>query len=407
MQINIRHTQTNRHAAIGRRLGSRGPAGGPTLVVIAGMHGNEPSGVFAFLDLLAELQQANVALSGRIIGLAGNLAALQQGVRFVDRDLNRVWQPPAATGKWSNPERPLEAGRQGLAPSPTHPWVCDPLVWETRERDELYREIQQILAAEAGPHVFVDLHTTSSQSPAFMPLDDTLRNRDFVSQFPVPAVLGLEEVLPGTLLSYLNEFDVVTFGYEAGQHDDPQSIELHREMLWCALQFAGCLPASARSRVQRAAAALRQQSGDLLGFYEVIYRHGLSRSDRFVMQPGFASFQPVTGGQRIAEQNGQELACPETGLMFMPLYQSKGDDGFFLIRRIPRPWLAVSRWLRRWRMERWLGSLPGVEVPPGDARRIWVNPRIARFLSRQIFHLLGYRKSGLVDGKVLYIRRDR
>jgi len=401
MQTNIRHRQTNRHAVIQRQMGSYGSAAGPTVVVIAGIHGNEPSGVFAYLDLLEELQQSNVQLAGRIVGLAGNLSALQQGVRFIDRDLNRVW---VAAKNTATSAPGLDGGG---TPTLEPPWRCDPLVIETRERDELYREIKQIMAEAKGPCYFVDLHTTSSQSPPFMPLDDTLRNRDFVRNFPVPAVLGLEEVIPGTLLSYLNEYDVVTFGYEAGQHDDPQSITLHREMLWCALQFAGCLPKTSHPRFLRAKQTLREHSGELLGFYEVMLRHGLKPHDEFQMDQGFSSFQPVTIGQRLAVQNGQIVKAPFSGRMFMPLYQSKGDDGFFLIRQIPYVWLQLSRSLRKWRCERWLGLLPGVHVPRGDARRVLINPHIALFMVRQFFHLLGYRRSGEVDGRVLYVRRDK
>ena len=401
MQTNIRHQKTNRHAAIQRRLGTYGDATGPTLVVIAGIHGNEPSGIFAFLDLLEELSLSQVQLSGRIIGLAGNLSALQQGVRFIDRDLNRVWlaaQNPVPSGPNAD-----DAGRPALQPH----WSCDPLVLETRERDELYREIKEILGHSKGPYYFVDLHTTSSKSPPFMPLDDTLRNRDFVRHFPVPAVLGLEEVLPGTLLSYLNEYEVVTFGYEAGQHDDPLSITLHREMLWCALQFAGCLPKASQPRVATALQTLRQHSGDLLGFYEVLLRHGLKPEDEFKMEPGFSSFQSVSTGQRLATQNGTVVTAPFSGRMFMPLYQSKGDDGYFLIRQIPRFWLEMSRLLRRWRCERWLGWLPGVKVPKNDARRVLVDPHVALFFVRQLFHLLGYRRSGEVGGKIRFVRRDK
>lgn len=401
MQINIRHRQTNRHAAVQRRLGSYGQSGGPTVVVVAGIHGNEPSGIFAFLELLDELEAAGVELCGRIVGLAGNLSALQQGVRFVDRDLNRVWLVAR-----NNSHSGFDQGDVGTPKLQPH-WRCDPLVIETRERDELYREIRQLLAEGHGPYYFVDLHTTSSQSPPFMPLDDTLRNRDFVRKFPVPAVLGLEEVIQGTLLSYLNEYDVVTFGYEAGQHDDPQSITLHREMLWCALQFAGCLPKTSLPRVEQAIQALRSHSGQLGGCYEVVLRHGLKPNDEFRMDQGFASFQPVEAGQRLAEQNGEVVKAPFSGRMFMPLYQSKGDDGFFLIREIPGFWLGISRWMRKWRCERWLGWLPGVTVPKHDARRVLVNPNIALFLVRQFFHLLGYRRSGEVDGRLLFVRRDK
>jgi hypothetical protein len=125
------------------------------------------------------------------------------------------------------------------------------------------------------------------------------------------------------------------------------------------------------------------------------------------MDPGFSSFQAVRAGQRLAMKNAEVVLSPFSGSIFMPLYQSKGNDGFFLIRRFSRFWLWLSRLARHGRAERWLGWLPGVEVQKEDARRILVDPRIARFLSRQIFHLLGYRRSADVDGRVLYVRRDR
>ncbi len=403
MQTNIRHLETGRHAAIQRRLGQYGSSTGPTFVVIAGIHGNEPSGVFAFLDLVQELVQRGVQLNGRIIGLAGNLSALQLGVRFVDRDLNRIWLAPQSETSTGAGTPTSDINRPEIGSL----WNSDPLVLESRERDELYAEIKQILGEGMGPYYFVDLHTTSSQSPPFMPLDDTLRNRDFVRHFPVPAVLGLEEVLTGTLLSYLNNYDVVTFGYEAGQHDDPQSIVLHREMLWCALQHATMLPHDCRPRVKTAETILRQHSSNLLGFYEVMFRYGLEPAAQFEMREGFKSFQKVRHGEVLARHNLQNVTSPQSGFMFMPLYQSKGDDGFFLIRQIPTFWLHMSRWMRRSRFEQWLGLLPGVTVARQDARRVTVNPRVARFLSQQIFHLLGYRKTAEVGDGVVYVRRDK
>lgn len=396
MQINIQHAQTGRQATVGRRLGQRGAGDGPTLVVIAGIHGNEPSGIFAFLQLLAELDELNCPIKGRIVGLAGNLAALQRGVRFIDVDLNRIWGNSAQNS--IKPELPAQDGANPASEN---------LLWESRERSELYSEILTIMKEGTGPFYFVDLHTTSSESPPFMPLDDTLRNRDFVCRFPVPAVLGLEEVLPGTLLSHLNEFDVVTCGYEAGQHDSELSITLHREMLWCALEYAGCLKHHDPTRVEQARQALAQHSAGLAGFYEVTFRFGLEAHDDFQMRPNYRSFQSVQKGETLAERNQTPIRSPYAGLMFMPLYQSKGNDGFFLVRPISSFWLTLSRWCRNWRLERSLGWLPGVHVPKDDVRRIQVDLRVARFLAKQIFHLLGYRKVGESETHLFMARREK
>ena len=68
------------------------PAGGATLVGVGGIHGNEPAGVRALETVLAELGRPDGGLSrGRFIALAGNRPALDAGVRYIDRDLNRIW----------------------------------------------------------------------------------------------------------------------------------------------------------------------------------------------------------------------------------------------------------------------------------------------------------------------------
>ena len=77
--------------AIGRILGKYTKCKkGPALMVTAGVHGNEPSGIFAFKRVWQTLTQMNVPLEGDLIGFAGNLGALSQNVRLIDKDLNRV-----------------------------------------------------------------------------------------------------------------------------------------------------------------------------------------------------------------------------------------------------------------------------------------------------------------------------
>ena len=65
----------------------------PTLVVIGGVHGNEPSGIVALTRLLQELQQSknNGPVQGRLVGLRGNCQALDRGARSIHQDLNRLW----------------------------------------------------------------------------------------------------------------------------------------------------------------------------------------------------------------------------------------------------------------------------------------------------------------------------
>ncbi|MGH9464693.1 MAG: hypothetical protein ACRD0X_03540, partial [Thermoanaerobaculia bacterium] len=72
-----------------RVLGDAGSAAtGPTLLVVAGVHGNEPAGIVATERVFARLA-LGPALQGRLLGLAGNLGALAAGRRYLLEDLNR------------------------------------------------------------------------------------------------------------------------------------------------------------------------------------------------------------------------------------------------------------------------------------------------------------------------------
>ena len=66
---------------------------GPTLIFMGGIHGNEPAGVQAMRRVLKRLGQGGLEFQGKLHAVAGNLPALARGQRFVDRDLNRAWDP--------------------------------------------------------------------------------------------------------------------------------------------------------------------------------------------------------------------------------------------------------------------------------------------------------------------------
>src|SRR4051794_24771366 len=75
-----------------RELGRfRGDGKGPMLIAVAGMHGNEPAGTEAARRVLARLSKGDLKFRGDLVAFAGNLRGLRRGVRYHDRDLNRLW----------------------------------------------------------------------------------------------------------------------------------------------------------------------------------------------------------------------------------------------------------------------------------------------------------------------------
>ncbi len=365
-----------------RVLGRHGPEHGPVLVCVAGLHGNEPMGVVGLARALSRLSSLEETLHGRVVGLVGNRQALLEDLRFIDHDLNRAWFADR-----------IEALREARAP----------LSDEDHELVELVEEVEPLLEG-SGPIYLLDLHTTSGPGPAFTVVEDTLANRQFGLNFPVPMVLGFEEEVGGTMSNYLCDRGVIGIGFEAGQHREPVSAERADAAFWIALEASGILSAGC-DEVAMARRRLETDTAELPPIVEVRYRHAISNSDRFTMNPGHRTFQPVRRGHRLARDRSGEVTSPTDGLLLMPLYQKQGDDGFFVVRRVRRGWLKLSAAMRRYRLERFLNWLPGVRRHPERAGAFIVNRRIARFLTLEVFHLLGFRRIGPVGRYVVLTRR--
>lgn len=345
----------------------RGTAAGPTVLVVGGIHGNEPAGIVAGDRVLRHLQSTGPPAAGEAVFLSGNLEALRRRVRFVDRDLNRIWLEPEV--------------REDAADD-----------YEARERRGTLAAIEAAIARRRGPVYLLDLHTSSAPGAPFLTVGDTLRNRRFARRFPLPLILGLEEQIDGALLEFMNNRGLVTVGVEAGQHDDPGSAERLESVVWIALVESGFVAEGAVPDGVARRDALRKAGEGLPRIVEVRHRHALSPDDRFRMLPGFANFDVLRRGQIVAHDRGGEVRFPEDGRMLLPLYQGLGNDGFFVSREVRPVWLGVSAILRRLRVGRLLEPLPGVRRVPGSPGTLEVDTRIASLYPLEIFHLLGYRK---------------
>ena len=138
---------------------------------------------------------------------------------------------------------------------------------------------------------------------------------------------------------------------------------------------------------------------------ELRHRHAVEPDDTFVMEPGFENLMRVKRGDVLAHDRRGPVRSPEPGLVLMPLYQTLGEDGYFLVRPVWPFWLEVSAWLRRFRADRLLPLLPGVQRRIKARDTLQVNPHVARWFVVQIFHLLGFRRHGSENGRWLFSRR--
>jgi hypothetical protein len=384
-------------AGLDRRIGKYGGEHpGPTVICVGGLHGDEPAALVALRRVFDRLEETRPAFRGELVAFAGNLEALRQHRRYVERDLNRIWMSERT-------EEMEKALRGGAVPAPADV--------EDKEQWELFAVLDEAIRRARGEVYFLDLHTSSAQGEPFVCIGDTLRNRSFAMSFPVPVILGLEECIDGSLLEYINNRGAITMGVEAGQHLEMSSADCHEAFIWLALVSAGNIsiedipgstedaPAGARHHK-----LLQDASGHLPPILEVRYRHPVIEGERFVMEPGYRNFQSIHAGDKLATGRGGTVCAPESGRILLPLYQGLGSDGFFVTQDVRSIWLHVSTVLRRLRLGSVLPYLPGIRRCPERPACLLVDPRIARWLTMDVLHLLGYRKRR-AEGDLLVVSR--
>ncbi|MEZ4432892.1 MAG: succinylglutamate desuccinylase/aspartoacylase family protein [bacterium] len=370
----------------GRIIGDLGPRGGPVLVAIGSIHGNEPAGTRAIERLFADLHERPAPLTGRVIGLRGNLRAGRRRQRYITRDLNRCWTP---------------AGIEALV---THGPANDED--EDAEQRELLALIAPLLAEADRPIVFLDLHSSSGEGQPFCVMADVLRNRPIAFGVPVPVVLGLEEVIDGAMTGYLCDLGHIGVSFEGGPHHGADTIDNHLAILWLSLVHAGLLPADAVPELDAWRARLTRATAGLPRVLEVRHRHVIHPGDNFKMRPGFANFMPIPKDLPVADDRHGPVRAPEEGVMMLPLYQGQGDDGYFIARPVSAFWLDLSARLRGDTIDRLLPALPGVRRDPTRDDHFLVDRRVARLRATEIFHLFGYRRAR-ASGDVLVFNRRR
>ena len=135
-------------------------------VITTGVHGNEPSSVFAAKKVLRKIELAKLKLKGTLLILTGNIKALQADVRFIDEDLNRLWE-----------EKRIRS------------LIKEPKTSEEKEAKEMYESIEPYLD-RYSEKFFLDCHTTSSQTMPYISAADEAESYRFAQQFPVHTVVG-------------------------------------------------------------------------------------------------------------------------------------------------------------------------------------------------------------------------
>jgi succinylglutamate desuccinylase len=298
----------------------RGQRKGALVLAIGGIHGNELAGVKAIKTLFSMLEaeiikKTDFQFQGTFVGLRGNLNALSQNVRFIEKDLNRQWSN-------KNVERILATNINNLQA-------------EDAEVFDLLKTIQTLIEEENPSEILlVDLHTTSAEGGIFIVVNEDEKNLHIAKEIEAPVIKGLLNGISGTTLHYFNRqnFGIPTAAicFEAGSHFDPLSVTRSIAALVNALKAVNCI--AEKDIETHHSAILKQYSKDLPALSTLLYCHKITDEDNFEMKLGYQNFQPIKKGEILATDKNGDILAPYDGRILMPLYQKQGSDGFFLIK---------------------------------------------------------------------------
>lgn len=288
---------------------------GPLIIVFGGIHGNEHAGLKAMQAVQAAFDQGIAKLkAGRVVGMAGNLPALKRGLRYQDFDMNRIWIK-------NHVENLKQHGEAAI---------------RCKEDHELLALIRDVQAIEQNhdqqyERIFIDLHSFSAPGGLFSITMPSEKHASLAGVLKAPMIFGVIEHLNGTALHYFDRQGYCSIGFEGGQHVHQETPRTMESALWLLMQHRGMIDEVKEAFLAEKRNYLHQKTQGLPDKVQLMYRHSVYENANFVMRPGFQNFDPIYAGQELADDRFGPVKAPCDGFMLMPLYQSQGEDGFFIV----------------------------------------------------------------------------
>lgn len=352
----------------------------PTIIYFCCVHGNERAGYLALQSFFEKIEKHSDLIQGNLYAVFGNQEAYLQENRFIDKDLNRIW----STSHFA------EATRENK-------------VSEYAELTAMYNTIYDILKQAQSQVYCIDLHTTSGPTKPFIVMNDALNNRAFVSDLGYPVIFNVESFIEGALLNLLNDLGHVSLAFEGGEHYAENSVEELKKFCYKTLYHTGIVTFENLIKIGISKSFFKAKKAH---YFEMVFRQDLKPHDQFEMCGNYVNFQKLKKGERIAWLNDEGIYAPKGFQIFMPLYQSKGEDGFFYVQQINRFKLKVARIIRIIHFENILTILPGIKKI--NFYTISIPKAIEKFIPKRFLFALGYRKSLELDYQnICYTKQER
>ncbi|MEN3294720.1 MAG: hypothetical protein V7642_3973 [Burkholderiales bacterium] len=279
---------------------------GKTLAVMGAVHGNERCGAQAINRLTADLDSGAVVLGRGTLQLmpVANPKAYEQGVRFVERNLNRYLHPKETRTHYED--------------------HLDPIVCAFLDKVDVLLDLHSY-TSQGGPFVF--LGGADSDEVAFA---RALGVRDFVygweDAYGGGRGKGSDKESQGTTeYARLNGARAVTL--ECGQHQNADAADIGYRAILRALQHLGMLDAGcAAVRSLASDQAVSTDAQRCVKMQSVFY----GEQDAVFVKP-WRHFDFVAKGEPMALlAGGRVLAAPADGHIILPKANvGVGDEWFY------------------------------------------------------------------------------
>lgn len=253
---------------------------GPVSVILGGTHGDERCGVEA-LDMLTSSLEID---SGIVYLLYGNPRAIDANVRYVEVNLNRVFN--------------------------------DDLLSEADKNTYEYKRAQFIKQYLDKADVLLDLHASSVPDSRAFAICSSIAT-GIVEYLPIDTVVtGFDEVEPGATDDYMGANNKVGICLECGFLGDKKSTDLAISAVYDFLKVRGHVDGFVDKKTQE---------------YINMYKKYYSKTDNFKLVKQFENFENLDSGQKIGVDGGNEVfADKDCVILFAHNGHKVGDEVFLL-----------------------------------------------------------------------------
>ena len=292
-------------------IGNIETLGDTLLFCIGSLHGNEAAGYQGLKNVFATIEKNTIPVKGQFTAILGNKAAYQKNKRYLDGDLNRAWTQ-------ENIDKALIDNDTSLS--------------EFQELREILEIVEQLDIKKYKRAVFMDLHTTSSRNGIFLVASIDL-DHNLLESLESPIIYGLNEALGGTAIQYFKKLGFESFVFEGGTIGDEQAVLNIEDAVWKVLaQLKMINPEDIPTEI-----AQKSKLGELIKNNNIpqnlhlSYIHHINAWQEYQTVPSLSNFNWVEKGDILAHDRNGAVKSPQSGYLLMPLYQSHGDDGYFIV----------------------------------------------------------------------------